>query len=66
MLTAHHLPEFLWEYAVPHAAYIHNRSYTRSLPKTPYKIWSIKKPNVSCLREFGAPVWVLLQGQNQQ
>jgi len=66
MLTAHRLPEFLWEYAVLHAAYIRNRSYTRSLSKTPYENWFIKKPNVSCLREFGAPVWVLLQGQNQQ
>ena len=47
MLTAHHLPEFLWEYTVLHAAYICNHSHTRSLPKTPYEIWSIKKPNVS-------------------
>ena len=29
----------------------------------PYEGWYNKKPNVSHLHEFGAPVWVLLQGQ---
>ena len=29
----------------------------------PYEKWFTKKPNISHLREFGAPVWVLLQGQ---
>jgi hypothetical protein len=31
--------------------------------KTPYEMRFKNKPNVSHLREFGAPVWVLLQGQ---
>jgi len=29
----------------------------------PYQKWHSKRPNVAHLREFGAPVWVLLQGQ---
>ena len=29
----------------------------------PYEGWHNKKPNVSHLCEFGAPVWILLQGQ---
>ena len=58
------LPEFLWEYAVNHSSYLHNRTYTRALNnKTPYEMRFKKKPNVFHLREFGAPVWVLLQGQ---
>ena len=58
------LPEFLWEYAVNHSSYLHNQTYTRALNnKTPYEKRFKKKPNVSHLREFGAPVWVLLQGQ---
>lgn len=40
-------PEFLWELAAEHAAYLRNRAYMKSL------------------REFGAPVWVLLQGQKE-
>jgi len=60
----HGLPEFLWEYAVSHSSYLHNRTYTRTLDnKTPYEMRFKIKPNVSHLREFGAPVWVLLQGQ---
>ena len=64
MLAAAQLPEFLWEPAVEHAAYIRNRSFTTSLQGiTPYQAWHDNKPNVAHLREFGAPVWILLQGQ---
>ena len=60
------LPEFLWEYAINHSAYLRNRTYTKSLEGlTPYEKWFKKKPNISHLREFGASVWVLLQGQKQ-
>src|SRR6266436_6007296 len=65
MIVGTHLPEYLWEHAVAHAAYVRNRSYTTAISdKTPYEGWYGRKPNVSHLREFGAPVWVLLQGQN--
>ena len=67
MLAATKLPEFLWEPAITHATYLRNISYMRKiLTATPYQIWNGKKPNVSHLREFGAPVWVLLQGQHIQ
>jgi len=69
MLVDLDLPEFLWEPAVAHAAYLQNMSYTMSLRlgnQTPYQVWYGKKPNVSYLHKFGAPVWVLLQGQNMQ
>ena len=64
MIIANDLPKFLWEYAVLHAAYLHNWSFTKHLSKSmPYEGWYNKKPNVSHLHEFGAPVWILLQGQ---
>jgi hypothetical protein len=67
MLIARQLPEFLWEPTVAHAAYLQNLSYMKPLAKkTPYQIWHGRKPNVSNLCEFGAPVWVLLQGQKVQ
>ena len=66
MLNAKRLPEYLWEYSILHAAYIRNRSYTKHLEnETPYEGWNGKKPNVAHLREFGAPVWVLLQGEKR-
>ena len=67
MLIAAQLPEFLWEPTVAHATYLRNLSSTKPLAKiTPYQIWHGRKPNVAHLREFGAPVWILLQGQKVQ
>jgi len=61
------LPQFLWEPAIAHAAYIRNHSYTSARPEiTPYQLWNGKKPNVTHLREFSTPVWILAQGQNVQ
>jgi transposase InsO family protein len=50
MLNGQHLPEFLWEHAVEHAAYVRNRAYTRVLEdETPYQAWFGRKPNVTHL-----------------
>jgi hypothetical protein len=67
MLTALHLPEFLWEPVVNQATYVRNQSYTKAIQnKTPYEGWHNKKPNVSYLREFKFLVWILLEGQHGQ
>ena len=64
MITAKGLPGFLWEPAIAHAAYVTNRSYARTNEDpTPYEKWNNARPNVSHLREFGAPVWIVPQGQ---
>ena len=65
ILVASKLPEFLWELAVEHVAYVRNFAFTRARPDmTPYQAWHGIKPDVSHLREFGAPVWILQQGPN--
>ena len=64
MIKASDLPKFLWEPAVAHAVYVRNRSFTRYIPSaTPYQKWHGRKPDVSHLHEFSAPVWILAQGQ---
>ena len=64
MIIHSKLPEFLWEPAVAHATYMRNLSYTKFIPNTtPYQLWHNRKPDVSHLHEFGAPVWILAQGQ---
>ena len=66
MINNHQLPQFLWEQAVAHAVYVCDHAFTTSLKnKTPYETWFEKRPNISHLREFGAPVWILLQGQKE-
>jgi hypothetical protein len=66
MLIVAKLPKFLWEPAVEHAVYVHNCTYTNAIECIPYQAWHGHKPNVSHLREFGTPVWMLLQGQKTQ
>lgn len=64
MLSGQESLEFLWEPALEHTAYVRNQAYTQALEgKTPYKASFEKKPTITGLQEFGAPVWVLLQGQ---
>jgi len=66
MLIGADVPMFLWEYALQHAAYIRKRAPAKSLPgTTPYEAWHGQKPDISHLREFGCPVYVLLQGQKE-
>jgi predicted RNA-binding protein Jag len=52
MIHAQNVPEFLWEYAVAHTAYLRNKAYTKILDHTPYQAWFRRKPNVAYLREF--------------
>ena len=61
MINARKLPFWLWFQAIIHAAYLHNRAYMKALEETPYQCWKNKKPNISHLKEFGTPVYVLKQ-----
>ena len=60
MLLACEMPKELWPKAFNHACYICNRAYTRAIKNmTPYEKWIGKRPDISHIQEFGAPVWVL-------
>ena len=66
MIKGQDLPEFIWEHAISHAAYIQNRAYTKHLETlTPYQGWHNRKPDISHLREFRTPMWILQQGQHK-
>jgi hypothetical protein len=62
MVNGHELPKFLWELAIKHATYLQNQAYTCICKLMPYQAWTGEKPDVSHLREFGTPVWILWQG----
>ena len=54
MIISRNVPQFLWDEAVAHAAYLRNRAPTRALEgKTPYEAFHKLIPNVAHLREFG-------------
>lgn len=55
MIVHSGLDEAFWAEAVAAAAYLRNRSATKSLvDKTPYEVWTSKKPTVSHLKVFGS------------
>ena len=59
MLADSRLPHRFWAEALSTAAYLINRSPTKTLDgKTPFQAWYGKKPNVNHLRVFGCSAYV--------
>ena len=58
LLLASGLPHFLWQEAMLHATWLHNRTPTQALEgKTPYEILNKKVPNLTGIQEFGATAY---------
>ncbi|KAL6324412.1 hypothetical protein AAG906_013016 [Vitis piasezkii] len=53
MLSNSSLPEFLWGEALRTATYILNQVPSKSMPKTPYELWSGKKPSLHHFHVWG-------------
>uniref|UniRef100_A0A2N9HS45 Integrase catalytic domain-containing protein n=1 Tax=Fagus sylvatica TaxID=28930 RepID=A0A2N9HS45_FAGSY len=53
MMAQANLPISFWGDALMAAAYILNRVPSKSVPSTPYELWSGKKPDLSNLRPWG-------------
>ncbi|KAJ9556020.1 hypothetical protein OSB04_010634 [Centaurea solstitialis] len=58
MMCRSSLPVSFWGHALETAAHILNRVPTKSIEKTPYKIWTGKKPKLSFLKIWGCEVYV--------
>jgi transposase InsO family protein len=58
MLQEANLPDTLWAEAVNTASYIRNRSPTSGKDKTPWELFTGKKPDISNLRVFGCEAYV--------
>lgn len=67
MLYDADLSKQFWAEALATAAYVVNRSPTKSIDgKTPMEMWSGKKPNLSNLRIFGSEVMVQVPKEKRQ
>ena len=55
MISHSSLPESLWGEALKTAAYILNRVPTKATAKTPYEVWTGRKPSLKHLRIWGSP-----------
>ena len=58
MLINSSLPKFLWGEALKTAAYILTQVPSKSIPKTPYELWSQKKPSLRYFHVWGCKVEV--------
>jgi len=55
MLSYSNLPVELWMKALKTAAHILNRVPSKAVSRTPYELWTGKKPNVNYLKVWGYP-----------
>lgn len=60
------LEKCFWAEAVNTAVYLRNRSMATGLQKTPYEVWSKKKPDVSNLKIFGSEVMMLIPEEKRR
>jgi hypothetical protein len=61
MMADNDLPGNRWDELYITAAYLHIRTPSSTVPKTPYEMFWNKKPDLSHLREIGARAFVLKQ-----
>ncbi|RXN30671.1 Retrovirus-related Pol poly from transposon TNT 1-94 [Labeo rohita] len=54
LLIESKLPDELWNYAMQTSAYVRNRCYCRCTRKTPYELFTGRKPDVSKMQKFGS------------
>ena len=66
MLVNSSLPEFLWGETLKTLAYISNQVPSKFVPKTPYELWSQKKPSILPFHVWGCKVEVKLYNQQSK
>ena len=55
MISHFTLPESLWAEAIKTAVYVLNRVLSKAVAKTPYELWTNKKPSIRHLHVWGCP-----------
>ena len=60
MLNENNLPKYFWAEEINTFCYVLNRILLRPiLKKTPYELWTNKKPNISYFKVFGCKCFIL-------
>ena len=55
MISNSSLPKSLWTYALKTAVYLLNRIPSKAVPKTPFELWTGRKPSLRHLHVWGYP-----------
>ena len=60
------VPVSLWTYALRTAAYILNRVPSKAVPKTPYELWTSRKPSLRHLHVWGCQAEVRIYNPHEK
>jgi len=66
MLANTNLPQSLWTEALKTAVHILNRVPSKAIPKTPYEIWTGRKPSLRYMKIWGCPAEAKLYNPQQR
>ena len=59
------LPKYLWTYAVMSTVYVRNRCFNSRLGKTPFEVFTGRRPNVSSMYIFGTVCYAYIQDKKK-
>ena len=65
MMSQADLPNSFWGHALETAAFTLNRVPSKSVQKTPYEIWTGKRPSLSFIKIWGCEAYVRRQTSNK-
>ncbi|WVZ04530.1 hypothetical protein V8G54_025336 [Vigna mungo] len=66
MLSHSNIPLSLWMYSLKTAVYLVNRVPSKAVSKTPYELWTGRKPNLRHLHVWGCPAEVRLYNPHEK
>ena len=65
MMSLTNLPFTFWGYALETAAFTLNRVPSKAVEKTPYEMWTVKRPSLSFLKIWSCEAYVKRQVSNK-
>lgn len=66
MISNSSLPKSLWMHALKIAVYLLNRIPSKAVPKTPFELWTERKPSLRHLHVWGCPAKVRIYNPHEK
>ncbi|XP_075099082.1 uncharacterized protein LOC142175970 [Nicotiana tabacum] len=66
MMSRTRLPEYLWGEALKTVSYILNRVPTKSVLKTPFELWTTRKPSLNHFHIWGCPAEIRIYSPTEK
>jgi len=66
MLSHNNVPKSLWMYSLKTAVHLLNRVPSKAVPKTPFELWTGRKPSLRHLHVWGCPAEVRIYNPHEK